>query len=217
MGHAHSRILRGLLAALSLILSVVVVVGAQETGQIGRLNITDSDTNTFPSVRLQVYGMDGQGAPLDFATEPLFASHNGFPVDEVVFDGKTPVGTLTVFLIDAAGGTSEQIPAIIAAIQQYASAGNMQEQIDHVAVYQIRADGPQQLLAPTSFFNGVANLFNTSQLTAEEGATSLYDSVISLIGEIEGMKPNPAMAASIVLISDGTDPGTSQALSLIHI
>ena len=56
MGHAHSRILRGLLAALSLILSVVVVVGAQETGQIGRLNITDSDTNTFPSVRLQVYG-----------------------------------------------------------------------------------------------------------------------------------------------------------------
>ena len=173
MGHAHSRILRGLLAALSLILSVVVVVGAQETGQIGRLNITDSDTNTFPSVRLQVYGMDGQGAPLDFATEPLFASHNGFPVDEVVFDGKTPVGTLTVFLIDAAGGTSEQIPAIIAAIQQYASAGNMQEQIDHVAVYQIRADGPQQLLAPTSFFNGVANLFNTSQLTAEEGATSL--------------------------------------------
>ena len=42
-------------------------------------NITDSDTNTFPSVRLQVYGMDGQGAPLDFATEPLFASHNGFP------------------------------------------------------------------------------------------------------------------------------------------
>ena len=87
----------------------------------------------------------------------------------------------------------------------------MQEQIDHVAVYQIRADGPQQLLAPTSFFNGVANLFNTSQLTAEEGATSLYDSVISLIGEIEGMKPNPAMAASIVLISDGTDPGTSQA------
>ena len=40
MGHAHSRILRGLLAALSLILSVVVVVGAQETGQIGRLNIT---------------------------------------------------------------------------------------------------------------------------------------------------------------------------------
>ena len=211
MGHAHSRILRGLLAALSLILSVVVVVGAQETGQIGRLNITDSNTDSFPGVRLQVYGMDGQGAPIDFATEPLFASHNGFPVDEGIFDGKTPVGTLTVFLIDAAGGTSEQIPAIIAAIQQYASAGNMQEQLDQVAVYQIRADGPQQLLAPTSFYNGVANLFNTSQLTAEEGATSLYDSVISLIGEIESMKPNPAMAASIVLISDGTDPGTSQA------
>ncbi len=211
MGHVHSRILRGLLVALSLILSVVVVVGAQETGQIGRLYITDSNTDSFPGVRLQVYGMDGQGMPLDFATEPLYASHNGFPVDEVIFDGKTPVGTLTVFLIDAAGGTSEQIPAIVAAIQQFASTGNMQEQLDQVAVYQIRADGPQQLLAPTSFYNGVANLFNTSPLTAEEGATSLYDSVIGLIDEIEGLKPNPAMAASIVLISDGTDPGTSTA------
>lgn len=211
MGHAHSRKLRGLLVALVLILSMVVGVGAQETGQIGRLYITDSNTDSFPGVRLQVYGMDGQGAPLDFATEELFASHNGFPVDEVIFDGKTPVGTLTVFLIDAAGGTSDQIPAIVAAIQQYASTGNMQEQLDQVAVYQIRADGPQQLLAPTSFYNGVANLFNTSQLTAEEGATSLYDSVINLIDEMEGLKPNPAMAASIVLISDGTDPGTSQA------
>ena len=211
MGHAHSRKLRGLLVALVLILSMVVGVGAQETGQIGRLYITDSNTDSFPGVRLQVYGMDGQGAPLDFATEELFASHNGFPVDEVIFDGKTPVGTLTVFLIDAAGGTSDQIPAIVAAIQQYASTGNMQEQLDQVAVYQVRADGPQQLLAPTSFYNGVANLFNTSQLTAEEGATSLYDSVINLIDEMEGLKPNPAMAASIVLISDGTDPGTSQA------
>jgi hypothetical protein len=190
---------------------VVVAAGAQETGQIGRLTITDANTDSFPGVQLQVYGMDGQGAPIDFTTEPLFASHNGFPVDEVLFDGTTPVGTLTVFLIDAAGGTSDQIPAIVASIQQYASAGNMQEQLDQIAVYQNRADGPQQLLAPTGFYNGVANLFNTSQLTAEEGATSLYDSVISLIDEIESLKSNPAMAASIVLISDGTDPGTSQA------
>ncbi len=46
---------------------------------------------------------------------------------------------------------------------------------------------------------------------AEEGATSLYDSVIALVGEIASLKPRPETAASIVLISDGTDPGTSQA------
>lgn len=211
MGHAVSRNLRGLLVAFILLLSAVSTGLAQETGQIGQLYITDSDTEGFPSVRLQVYGRDGQGNPIDFATEPLFISHNGFPVDEVLFDGKEPVGTLTVFLIDAAGGASDQLPAVEAAIRQYASPGNMQEQLDYVAVYQNRATGPEQLLGPTQFHNGVTNLFNTNQLVAEEGSTSLYDSVISLIGDVEGLKPDPAMASSIVLISDGTDPGTSQA------
>lgn len=211
MRHAVGRPLHSLLIAIILFLSLFTTARAQETGQIGQLYITGSNTESFPSVRLQVYGMDGQGTPIDFATEPLFVSHNGFPVDEVAFDGKTPVGTLTVFLIDAAGGTTDQIPAIKAAIQQYASAGNMQEQLDYVAVYQNRADGPQELLAPTQFFNGVTNLFNTNDLVPEEGSTALYDSVIALVGQIGGMKPQPNMAASVVLISDGTDPGTSQA------
>jgi hypothetical protein len=210
MGHALSRSLRGLLVTF-ILLFAVSAAGAQETSQIGRLNITDSNTDSAPSVQLRVYGMDGQGNPIDFAVEPLFLTHDGFPVDEVVFDGKTPVGTLTVFLIDAAGGTADQIPAIENAIRQFAGSGNMQEQLDFVAVYQIRAAGPQQLLAPTQFYNGVNNLFNTTDLVAEEGSTALYDSVMGLIGEIAGLKPDPAMAASIVLISDGTDPGTSQA------
>ena len=211
MRHAVGRSLLTILIAFSLLLGVATIALAQETSQIGQLFITDSDTESFPSIRLQVFGIDGQGMPIDFATEPLFITHNGFPVEEVFFDGKTPVGTLVVFLIDAAGGTADQIPAIKAAIQQYASPGNMQEQIDYVAIYQITANGPQQLLGPTQFHNGVANLFNTSELVAEEGATSLYDSVINMVGEIDGLKPRPELAASIVLISDGTDPGTSQA------
>lgn len=217
MGYAASRTMRGYMIALVLFLSVaaaaglVATAGAQGTGQIGRLYITGSNTEGFPSVRLQVYGYDGQGAPIDFGTEPLAVSHDGFPVDEVVFDGKTPVGTLTVFLIDAAGGTSDQLPAIQSAIQQYAAPPNMQEQVDYVAVYQIRGDGPQQLLAPTQFHNGVANLFNTTPLAAEEGATSLYDSLIDMIGQIDGLRPRPGMASSIVLISDGTDPGMGQS------
>jgi hypothetical protein len=192
-------------------LSRAAVVGAQETTQIGRITITGSNTDSFPSVQLQACGMDGQGAPIDFAAEPLFVSHNGFPVDEVVFDGRTPVGTLTVFLIDAAGGITEPLPAIEAAIRQYAGPGNMQEQLDYVAVYQNRAAGPQELLAPTPFHNGVGNLFITTPLAAEEGATSLYDAVIRMVELTPGLKPSPEMAAAIVLISDGTDPGTSQA------
>lgn len=211
MRHAVGRTLNNLLVALVLLLGLVAVAGAQESNQIGQLFITSSNTESFPTVRLQLFGIDGQGMPIDFATEPLFVSHDGFPVDEVAFDGKTPVGTLTVFLIDAAGGTTDQIPAIKAAIRQFAAPGNMQEQLDYVAVYQIRANGPQQLLAPTQFYNGVNNFLDTTELTPEEGATSLYDSVISLVGEIDGLKPRPEMAASIVLISDGTDPGTSQA------
>lgn len=211
MRHSVGRLLRSTLAPLVLIFGVVMIALAQGTSQIGELFITDSNTEGFPSIRLQLFGIDGQGLPIDFATEPLFITHGGFPVEEVVFDGKTPVGTLTVFLIDAAGGATDQIPAIKAAIQQYASPGNMQEQVDYVAVYQVRSGGPQQLLAPTQFHNGVANLFNTTELVPEEGATSLYDSVITLVGEISGLKPRSTMAASIVLISDGTDPGTSQA------
>ncbi len=211
MAHANSRSARGLLAAFILLLSVVAGGLAQGTGQIGRLTITDANTEGFPGIQLQLYGMDGTGAPLDFAAEPLFVSHNGFPVDEVIYDGSTQVGTLTVFLIDAAGGLTDQMPAIEAAIRQFAAPGNMQEQLDYVAIYQNRATGPAELLAPTPFHNGVANLFNTSPLAAEEGSTSLYDSVIDMLGRVEELKPRPEMAASLVLISDGTDPGTSQA------
>lgn len=211
MGPALNRTLRGLVAAFVLSLSMVSAGLAQETGQIGRITITNSNTESVPSVQLRVYGLDGQGLPIDFASEPLFLTHDGFPVDEIVFEGKEPVGTLTVFLIDTAAGTTDQIPAVENAIRQFASPGNMQEQVDHIAVYQITASGPQQLLAPTPFYNGVSNLFNTTEIIAAEGSTSLYESVINLIGEMGELKPNPAMAASIVLISDGTDPGTSQA------
>jgi len=178
-----SRSLRSLFVALVILLGVAAlsraaIIGAQETTQIGRIAITGSNTDSFPSVQLQAYGMDGQG----------------FPVDEVVFDGRTPVGTLTVFLIDAAGGITEPLPAIESAIRQYAGPGNMQEQLDYVAIYQNRAAGPQELLAPTPFHNGVGNLFITTPLAAEEGATSLYDAVIRMVELTPGLKPRPEMA-----------------------
>ncbi len=207
-----SRPLRSLFVVFILLLGALLsgrAALARQTTQIGRIAITGSNTDSFPSVQLQVYGMDGAGAPIDFATEQLFVSQNNFPVDEVVPDGRVTVGTLTIFLIDAAGGITEPLPAIEAAIRQYASAGNMQEQVDYVAVYQNRAAGPQELLAPTPFYNGVSNLFITTPLAAEEGATSLYDAAVRMVELAPGLKPRPEMATSIVLISDGTDPGTS--------
>lgn len=210
MGHAVVRTMRGLMLAFILFLSVFAFAQAQGTGQIGQLFITDANAEHFPTVQIRLYGKDGQGNSIDFATEPLFISHNRFPADEVVFDGTVPVGTLTVFLIDAAGGVSDHIPNIVSAIQQFASPGNMVEQTDYVAIYQVRTNGPQELLAPTQFHNSVANLFNTTPLVPEEGATSLYESAIDMIGRMEQLKPKPYMATSIVLIGDGTDPGTSQ-------
>ncbi len=208
-----SRPLRSLLAVSVMLFGVLLlgqVARAQGTSQIGHIEITGSNTDSFPSVQLQVYGMDGTGAPIDFATEPLFVSQNNFPVDEIVPDGRVTEGTLTVFLIDAAGGITEPMAAIEAAIRQYASAGNMQEQVDYVAIYQNRAAGPQELLAPTPFYNGISNLFITTPLAAEEGATSLYEAAVRMVELTPGLKPRPEMAAAIVLISDGTDPGTSQ-------
>jgi hypothetical protein len=213
MGQAVNRILWGLLVAFALCLGFVVAGYAQETGQLGQLYITGANADSIPSVQLRVYGFDGQGNPIDFSTEPLFITHNRFPVDEISFADKVPVGTLTVFLIDATVDVVDQLPAIQEVIRQYASTGNMQEQVDYVAIYQIDADNPEtllQLLPPTQFYNAVNNLFTTSPLVAEAGATSLYDGVVRMVEEIPNIKPDPAMAASIVLFGDGTDPGTSQ-------
>lgn len=186
----------------------LALVGAQETGAIGRLFITDTDTNGYPTVGLRLYGYDGQGNPIDFSTNPVNVLHNNLPVT-ASFAGTEEVGTLAVFLVDVPAGIADQIPAIQDAIVQYAAPGGMQEQTDYVAIYQIGTSGPQQLLEPTPFYNAVRNQFVTP-LAAETGATALYDSTAALIEQIPGIKPNPEMAAFIVLISDGTDAVSSQ-------
>jgi hypothetical protein len=190
------------------LLAVAGVVRAQETGPIGQLFITGSNVDSYPNVNLRVYGYDGQGNPIDFATQPVNVTHNGVPVS-ASFAGTEPVGTLTVFLVDAPAGIAEQIPAIQDAIIQYASPGGMEEQRDHVAIYQIGTDGPQQLLAPNPFYNAVRNQFVTP-LAAETGPTALYDSTVALLELVPTLKPQPETAAFVVLISDGTDAVSSQ-------
>jgi hypothetical protein len=207
-------------AALLLLAAAVLVpaVSAQDeeptaipltAKPISQLFITGTNPGAFPNVELLAYGRDPQGNPINFAAESLVVTHDGIPSDFVSYEGARPVGTLTVFLIDAPTGIADQFGAIRDAIQQYASAGNMQEQLDQVAVYQIGPDGPRELLAPTSFYNAVANLF-VSDLVPEEGLTALIDSTVQLLERIPGLRTNPTMAAHLVVISDGTDAASTQ-------
>jgi hypothetical protein len=193
-----------------LLFATSLVVSAQEEAPPPppRLQITDSDAASPPTIKLQAVGVDGQGNAIDFSGEGILLKENNVPVDYQV-TGLTPVGTLTVFLLDVPGGVADQIPAIQEAILQYASAGNMQEGTDYVAIYKIGEAGPVQLLAPTNFYNEVINTF-AAPLTPETGATALVDSTMSMLDQVEGLKPNPIMQSALVVMSDGTDVVSSQ-------
>jgi hypothetical protein len=193
---------------LVLLLTTVLLAGtavlAQETPGVAQLFITSSDVSSLPSVELHIYGRDAQGNPLDLSQETLTILQNGSPVGPIEYQGSHAAGTLTVFLIDIPPGVVDELPLLQNAIESYAAAGNMTEQVDAVAVYQVGATEATQLLEPTSFYNSVRNLFATP-LTPEIGATALIDSGTSLLAELEALKPNAEMAASLVLVTDGTD------------
>ena len=172
------------------------------------LAITGTDASSPPTIQVQVVGMDGQGNAIDFNGGGAILKENGVPVNFQV-TGSTPVGTLTVFLIDVPGGVSDQIPAIQQAVLQYASAGNMAEGTDYVAIYKIGESGPIEVLAPTNFYNSVQNAFAVP-LEPETGATALVDSTMSMLNQMDGLKPNPLMQEALVVMSDGTDVVSSQ-------
>jgi FHA domain len=166
--------------------------------------ITGNDVTSPPSAILHVYGRDAEGNAIDFTSEPLVLTNEGTQIAAEV-SGTYPAGTLTVFLIDLPHGIEEQLPAIQQAVQQYSGAGGgMQEQVDAVAIYQVGADGPRQLLAPTTFNNEIQNFF-VEDMTPETEATALRDSLGLLLDELDPLKPRPEMVTSVVVISDGTD------------
>lgn len=205
----NTRLRTSLLIGFVVFALLLVGQGTLAQEQLPQLAITGSDPTSPPSVALHVVGRDAQGAPLDFATQDLTVTHNGAPVTPVV-DGAHRAGTLTVFLVDLPTGVSAEIPAVQDAIKQFASpAGGMMEQVDAVAVYQVAETESREILAPTIFYNAVQNLF-VDDLTPETGATALYDSVGNMLENIDNLKPNSDMVASIVVMSDGTDALSSQ-------
>jgi hypothetical protein len=177
---------------------------AQSTGAAPQIFITGSKVSSPPNVDLTVYGLDSQGNPLDFSQQTLTVQHNGVPSGPVKVNGRTPVGAFTLFLIDIPPGVSAQLPAIQEAIKQFASPATMQEGLDTVAVYKVGETAAAQLLPPDRFHNSVSNLFVTP-LEPELGATALIDSLGGLIDQINELKPDPALAPAIVVITDGTD------------
>jgi hypothetical protein len=174
-----------------------------------RIYITGNDVTNPPNIILHVFGRDEDGRAIDFNNQPLTVNHNGTNIIPAI-NGSIPGGTFTVFLIDIPTGVEEQLPAIQEAIKQFASPGSgMQEQIDTVAIYQVGETEAIQLLAPDSFYNSVQNFF-VDDLTPETGSTALIDSLISMIDQMDELKPREDIPSSIVVMSDGTDVVSTQ-------
>ncbi len=196
-----------LLAVLfALLLWAVAPLQAQEAEPppVERLTITGTSAESLPAIEVRLYGRDDQGNPLDLSRETLDIQHGGQPVGPINYQGAHRTGTLTIFLIDIPTGVQGQLPALQEAIQQYASPGNMMEQVDYTAVYEVSAAQPLELLAPINFHNSVRNLFATP-LSPVAGATALYDSTLNLLETSVNLRPNPDMPIHVVLMTDGTD------------
>lgn len=196
-----------LLAVLcALLLGAAAPLQAQEAEPppVERLTITGTSAESLPAIEVRLYGRDDQGNPLDLSRETLDIQHGGQPVGPINYQGAHRTGTLTIFLIDIPTGVQGQLPALQEAIQQYASPGNMMEQVDYTAVYEVTPSQPLELLAPTNFHNSVRNLF-AEPLSPVAGATALYDSTLNLLETSVNLRPNPDMPIHLVLMTDGTD------------
>lgn len=181
-----------------------LVAQSEDVAPIERVQITGSDVSSVPTIHLQVYGRDAQGAALSFADTDVTIQANGVPAGPITYGGEQRVGTFTLFLIDIPAGVSAQLPALQNAIQAYASPEVMMEQVDAVAVYQVGASEAVHLLEPTQFHNAVRNLF-ANALQPETGLTALFDSTVNVLEQALSLRPNPDMVTSIVLMTDGTD------------
>lgn len=205
MQDKNRRYFSPILLLLSLfVLSLGTELLAQESGSPPRLFISGSKVASPPMIDLYVYGLDAQGNALDLSQESLAVTHNGVPMTPVTISGSHKAGTFTIFLIDIPPGVAAQLSAVQEAIKQFASEPTMEESVDAIAVYKVGETAAAQLLAPDTFHNSVRNLFATP-LEPELGATALVDSLGGLIEQVDSLKPNPDMAAAIVVLTDGTD------------
>lgn len=173
-----------------------------------RLYITDTDTNSAPNIGLRVYGIGDDGRWIDPAVDAIQVRQAG---EVVAIEETRPVdvGTFTIFLIDVTPATEGQIPTIQDTLLQFASTGQMSEQVDFVAIYRVGAESAVQALEPVGFHNSVRNFF-AIPLEPEQGFTALVDSIGKLLGDVAALNPSPDKVPSIVVFSDGTDAVSAQ-------
>ena len=176
-----------------------------------RLIISSSNADSAPTIEMSLLVIDGGGNPLDLSTQTITILHNGQPIapESIEIAGTQDVATFVVLVMDIPPGVQEEVPAIQAVVEQLASEPNMREGIDYVAAFRVDEAAASPLLEPANFHNSVRNLFATP-LSPTQGPTALIDSLMGLLNNMDALKPDPGMAASIVLLSDGTDVVSTQ-------
>lgn len=177
-----------------------------------RLIISSTNAESAPTIELGLLAIDGAGNPLDLNTQTITILHNGQPIppENIQLAGTKDVGTFILLVLDVPPGVQGELPAIQAVVESLAAEPNMREGVDYVAAYRVDEVAASPLLEPANFHNSVRNLF-ASPLAPTQGPTALLDSLLGLLNNMESLKPNPGMAAAIVLVSDGTDTVSTQA------
>lgn len=200
-----------------LILLIVVfsattfIFTTQTFAQDAQLSILDVDVSQIPTVQMTILGNGSNNTPLNLDGQFIGVEHDGNLVENASVVGRKDIGTLTVFLIDLTSGITDELPAIQSTIETFASAPNMQEQVDVVAIYRVDEVASIEILPPTTFYNDVRNLF-ASELETTNAPTALINSMGNLINQMPNLRPDPAMAMSLVVMSDGTDSVSTQFL-----
>ena len=184
---------------------LVAPLVAQEDGAGPRfLTITAVSADRLPSIELQMRGVDSLGNPLDFNRWRPTVVHGGEAVEMVEVVEQEEGGTFTILLVDTPPGVSDVVPALKEAIELYMARGLMREQVDFVTLYQVGAQGADELLPATPFHNSIRNVL-VEPFPEQNGPTALVDSLGGLLEQIDTLVDDPTMSPTIVVFSDGTD------------
>ncbi len=181
------------------------VVWAQDGVVQPRLvTVSAVGVDRLPAIELRLWGIDTIGNPLDFDRFVPQITHASMEIATSDIIRTENVGTFTLVLVDTPPGVKSELPALEEALKLYLDRGEMQEQTDFIALYQVGTQGGIELLAPTTFHNSVLNAL-VEPFPAQNGPTALVDSVGGLLEQIDELRPSEHLATAMVVFSDGTD------------
>ncbi|MEM8858960.1 MAG: hypothetical protein AAGD96_11605, partial [Chloroflexota bacterium] len=193
---SKNAFIKVILTLFCIALAAPTVIWAQD-GTDFDLELTGIDVSTLPVLSLRIIGSAADGRAIDFSQNPLEVQHGAEVIPQEQFQSieSERVGTFTLVLVDTPAGVVGEIENIQEAIRIYADNGDftiMSEPNDHLGIYAVDFSDPKALLEPTFFHNSVINWL-AEDLPIAEGPTALYDSLDSLLGQINGFKPSEEM------------------------